>query len=214
MERTHIIWDWNGTLFDDAVVCWEICKTVSLEYQGRAPSFDEFRKMFTIPVDTFWYSLLGRHITPSEMQDIGERFHSYYLERRSECSMHEGAQEVLVELSRGGVSHSILSSAPQALLDSIVNICGIRSSFLLVQGHPGAGGSSKIPLGREHMKQLQLDPKNTILIGDTVHDHELANALGVGSLLFSRGSQCPSKLKATSAPVIESLRELLEIKIL
>lgn len=210
-KKTHVIWDWNGTLFNDAVVCWEICQELVQESACEPPSFETFRKIFSIPVDIFWYQLLGQDTSAEQMKELGERFHARYISRRNECSLHDGALQVLQELAKRGVTHSILSSHPQPLLDAIVDICEIRPFFNTIQGHPGAGGSSKIPLGKEHLLKLPNKPEEIVLIGDTVHDNELARALGVSSLLFAHGTQCPTRLEETKAPILYHLREMLAL---
>ena len=50
------------------------------------------------------------------------------------------------------------------------------------------------------------------MVGDSVHDFEVASALGVRSVLYSRGHQPRETLEATGAVVIDSLRELLNLE--
>jgi phosphoglycolate phosphatase len=212
MERIrHVIWDWNGTLFDDAQLCWEICREMVSAQGGGPLSFEDFRERFCIPVEQFWHSLMQRRIPREEFLEIGETFHKIYLGRRKECSLHESAESVLKLLADRGVTHSILSSHPQAYLESGVEFCGVGHYFELLTGHPAEGGSSKVPLGETHLKKLRFMKDEIALIGDTVHDYELAQVLGVPAVLFSGGAQAVSRLRATSAPIIDHLSELLEL---
>ena len=49
------------------------------------------------------------------------------------------------------------------------------------------------------------------MVGDTDHDLEVANALGIRCVLFSGGHQPREKLAAAGAPVIDDLRSLLDM---
>ena len=49
------------------------------------------------------------------------------------------------------------------------------------------------------------------MIGDSVHDFEVAQALGVGCVLQSSGHQPPETLCRTGAPVVAGLREAAEL---
>ena len=49
------------------------------------------------------------------------------------------------------------------------------------------------------------------MIGDSVHDFEVAQALGVGCVLQSSGHQPPETLCQTGASVVAGLREAAEL---
>ena len=50
-------------------------------------------------------------------------------------------------------------------------------------------------------------PASTVVIGDTVDDHEAAVANGTRSVLVTTGSTSRSQLEATGAPVVDTMRE-------
>ena len=59
----HIVWDWNGTLFDDLDV---VVRSVNhgLEGFGAIPiDLDGYRSHYTRPVKLFYDRLIGREIT-------------------------------------------------------------------------------------------------------------------------------------------------------
>ena len=56
-----------------------------------------------------------------------------------------------------------------------------------------------------------MDPKETVLIGDTNHDHEVADLIGAGCILIDSGNQSGMVLEKCGVPIIHSLRELLSI---
>ena len=49
---------------------------------------------------------------------------------------------------------------------------------------------------------------DTLLIGDSLHDHEVAEALGVRCLLISQGHQSHARLAQCGAPVLHCLSDL------
>ena len=52
------------------------------------------------------------------------------------------------------------------------------------------------------------DPGEVLLVGDTIHDHELAEAAGCRCVLFAGGHQTAQRLRATGRPVIDGLEEV------
>ncbi|MGW4698254.1 HAD family hydrolase, partial [Kitasatospora cineracea] len=58
--RTHIVWDWNGTLLSDmaAVVA---ASNAAFETVGIAPmTLEEYRAQYEIPIPRFYERLMGR----------------------------------------------------------------------------------------------------------------------------------------------------------
>ena len=56
-----------------------------------------------------------------------------------------------------------------------------------------------------------MDPACAVMVGDSVHDWEVARAMGTGCVLYSGGHQAREALVATGAPVIDDLLELPDL---
>ena len=50
-----------------------------------------------------------------------------------------------------------------------------------------------------------VDQKDTIMIGDTEHDKEVADALGIDLILVDHGHQCPTRLRPLHHKVLNVL---------
>ena len=66
-------------------------------------------------------------------------------------------------------------------------------------------------LGLRYLQESGFDPARAVMIGDSTHDFEVAQALGVGCVLQSAGHQPPEVLLATGAPVVPGLREAVPL---
>jgi len=73
--------------------------------------------------------------------------------------------------------------------------------------NPWAEG--KIEVGRRFMERTACRPGETLLIGDTAHDFEVAGALGIQCVLLTCGHHPRAKLEPTGAPVLGSPMEAL-----
>ena len=74
----HIVWDWNGTLFDDLEV---VVASVNqgLATFGAAPiDLDAYRSHYTRPVKLFYDKLLARELTDDEWNEVDRTFHDSY----------------------------------------------------------------------------------------------------------------------------------------
>jgi phosphoglycolate phosphatase len=58
------------------------------------------------------------------------------------------------------------------------------------------------------MSKLNYNKDEILFIGDTVHDFEVAEELGIKSILFSKGHQSETTLRSTGVPVINEITEI------
>src|SRR4030042_2603759 len=74
----HVVWDWNGTLFDDLEIV-VASGNVSLRAIGAPPiEVETYRAVYQRPLYRFYENLLGRSVRPEEMASIDNDFHAAY----------------------------------------------------------------------------------------------------------------------------------------
>jgi phosphoglycolate phosphatase len=207
----HIIWDWNGTLLNDTLLCVEVLNGL-LTRRNRAPiSVENYRQNFGFPVLHF-YEYLGFNTDADSFDKVSREFIGDYEARWfDECTLHPDTAEVLTDLTGQGMTHSVLSAAKQAALELGINHYGIRDHFTGLVGADNIYAQGKIEQGRRWIKQLQWSPAEVVLVGDTLHDFEVAQAIGTDCILMAHGHHTPERLAETAAPVVHSLRELMKM---
>jgi len=211
MQYKHAIWDWNGTLLNDTWLCVEVLNGL-LARRGRRPITEsDYRANFGFPVIRF-YEYLGFDTDVDSFDRVSQEFIGDYEARWfEECILHPDAQTVLKSMSDLGLSHSVLSAAKQEALDAGIVHYGIRDHFLGLAGTDNIYAEGKIGRGREWMEQLPWAPEEVVMIGDTLHDLEVAEAIGSDCILVAHGHHSPERLTATGKPVVHSLRELVDL---
>lgn len=205
----HVIWDWNGTLLDDTWLCVEVLNGL-LARRGREPiSRQDYRENFGFPVIHF-YEFLGFDTDSDSFEKVSYEFIGDYEARwLNECSLHPDAKEVLAAIAEKGLTHSVLSAAKQEALETGISHFGIQGHFSALCGIDNIFAHGKVERGRQWMEQLHWDPHEVVLIGDTLHDFEVADALGTECILMGHGHHTPERLAATGKTVAHSLMELV-----
>ena len=87
----------------------------------------------------------------------------------------------------------------------------IRPHFIELIGVGDHHARGKMEEGREWVTRLDCAPDAVLMIGDTVHDFEVAQAIGVDCVLLARGHQPLVKLATCDAPIFDSLSNALAI---
>ena len=204
----HVIWDWNGTLLDDAWLCRAVMN--DLLKKRNLPEIDEQQYMdaFGFPVIDY-YRRVGFDFSKESWEEAGSEFIAGYAARRGECVLHSEVRRVLAALHHAGVEQSVLSAYQHDTLVEIVTEHQLMDFFEHVLGIEDHYATGKVEQGLRLIESLRIDPKRVVLVGDTDHDHEVASAMGVGCILVPRGNQSKEKLEGRGVPVIGSLEELL-----
>jgi phosphoglycolate phosphatase len=203
----HIIWDWNGTLLDDLDYCIEIINGM-LRRRGLPPvDRSRYHQVFDFPVRDY-YVRVGFDLTVETFEEISIEFISAYDARRLECKLHSRAADTLAAIQRAGISQSILSAYRHETLVEIVAHFGLAGRFVRLNGLGDIYARSKVDLGRAWVEELGLPRRQILLVGDTLHDLEVARELGLDCILVAAGHHPAARLRARHDRVIETLAEL------
>ena len=210
MEK-RLIWDWNGTLLDDVPAAVNALNRMLVKRGASPISIAHYRSHFGFPVRPF-YAELGVDLDRWNWDEICEDFHSYIAEEPQ--SIREDAV-VSLQLAKGhGFSQCVLSALRQDLLERSLEKNGLMGFFDLVYGVDNLDGASKLQRGHELVAALGAGVENAIMIGDTLHDAEVAKALGVDCVLVSCGHQKPERLAVAGVPVVPSLVDAVKHAVL
>ncbi len=200
----HIIWDWNGTLLDDAWLCVDIMNSILNDHGLPGMSLGHYKSIFEFPVISY-YEKLGFDFMKTSFDKIGTQFiHTYEL-RRNECKLHENVQDSLKMIAELGISQSVLSASKQSYLKRALSDNKISGYFSSVTGLDNHNAFGKEEIARQWMKGSGVRPVEIILVGDTLHDFNVAKAINVESVLVAQGHQTKEKLLESGAKVVDSL---------
>ncbi|MER8185415.1 HAD family hydrolase [Kitasatospora sp. NPDC094015] len=211
--RTHIVWDWNGTLFHDMDAVLG-ASNAAFATIGIAPlSLEQYREMYEIPIPVFYRRLLGRDPSQAEWEELDDVFHLRYAELSPACGLTTGVPELLSDWRAAGRSQSLLSMYEHERLVPVVTRFGLVGEFLRVDGRTGASGGRKAAHLARHLTALgaEVEPGRTVLIGDAVDDAQAALASGLHAVLYTGGSHTRAKLEVAGVPVVDSLAEAVEL---
>ena len=214
---TYILWDWNGTLLDD--IDAEVASlNAMLVKRGHAPVTKEFfRENFSFPARRF-YQLVGMDVPDDQWDALAQEYHDTY--HAQEYGLNRDAIAALELVKAKGAGQSVISALHQQYLDQETRRFGVAGYMDHIYGVDNLGGGSKLSRARELMKSLdRAEPRGVarrtmaaefVLIGDSIHDKEVAEALGVRCVLFSGGSHSRARLLPL-APVGDTLEECVEL---
>ena len=205
----YIIWDWNGTLVNDA---WLFVELMNEELSIRnlpLISISDYREKFTFPVKTY-YENLGFDFTKEDFKTVGLNFIQNF-KRNREPHLYQNSQHILKKLSSANIGQSIVSAQENQLLNDTVKFYQLNKLFDYVAGIDHYYADNKIKLAQSIREKIKHNDNEIVFIGDTVHDYEVAQALNVNCILFTNGHYSKQRLLRCKCMMLDNHLDLLSV---
>ena len=204
-----MIWDWNGTLFNDVEWCIKVMNSMLSERDlHQISGVSEYHNMFDFPVINY-YKNVGFDFLKEPFEDLAREFiDRYHSGKTGNCKLNDESEFVLESIRKKQITQIILSASEIGNLLSQMSEFDISHYFDEILGISDIYAGSKIDLGLEYIAGSGV--KNGVLIGDTEHDFEVANALGIDCLLVTTGHQSRERLLTCGVPVLDDFRQIIE----
>ncbi|MEA2041615.1 MAG: HAD family hydrolase [Bacteroidota bacterium] len=203
----HIIWDYNGTLLDDVRYCVDIMNEMLRIRHLPELTLARYREIFDFPVKNY-YQAAGIDFEKESFEQAGTEFIEKYNAGVAGLHLIPGTKQVLSELRKAGYRQYILSARKEADLLQELRQFGIEQYFDKVAGLTNHYASGKVQRAEGLLKEIGEIPDRTVLIGDTVHDCEVAQAIGADSILITTGHQNANRLSKCNVPVAKTFDDL------
>ena len=201
----QVLWDWNGTLLDDLTYAIGVRnRTFPAFGLPRIGSVAEYHRQFTFPVRRY-YERAG--VTDETFVAVAHAWMAEYVRGFGTVPLHVDAAEALARFAAAGVRQAVLSATRRDMLESQIARFPIRAYFTDVLGLSDIYARSKEAVGLDYLARCGVPAASTLMIGDTLHDAEVARAMGTGCVLVARGHQSRETLLTAGVPVMDTLLE-------
>jgi len=206
--KNTIFWDFNGTLLDDMQVCIDCMNIMLKERDLPALDLRRYRDIFTFPVRDYYLSL-GFDFQKEPFEIPAHQFIDLYRENMHRAPLQKDAIEILDYFDKRQFHQVILSAMEQEFLVDTLKSKSILEYFERVAGITNHLGEGKLEIAKELIAFLGRKPEEICMIGDTVHDYEVAQRSGIACIIIANGHQSFERLKSLDCLVIEDMKDLI-----
>ncbi len=207
IKYKHILWDWNGTLFDDVDASIASINVSLKNYNLPLLDRERYFDIFCFPVEKY-YERLGFDLEKTNYQQLAQEFiDNYLIESSKSASMQPYAIEVLKHINKLKIEQSILSASEKQILVDKLDFYSIAKYFADIIALDNIYAESKLQIGMEWIKERN-NKEEIVLVGDSPHDYEVAKEMGIDCILFAGGHGCRKDLIMKDATIIDTLCQL------
>lgn len=205
----QILWDWNGTLLDDLLYGLDVRNRIFPAFGlSAADSVEDYHAQFTFPI-RIYYERAG--VTDENFVAVAHAWMDEYVRGFSTVPLHTDALETLRRFADAGLRQVMLSATKRDMLLEQIAQFDIQHYFYQVLGLGDIYAGSKEEIGRQYLQNCGVAPEETLMIGDTLHDADVARAIGAKCVLVARGHQSRGTLLTAGVPVLDTLAAAAEI---
>jgi phosphoglycolate phosphatase len=201
----NIIFDWSGVIKDSVNGQFWLVNKILQKFEVGKLSYEEFKDNWEQPYMRFYNKYIP-NISHDEQ-------HKVYMELTNDKSYpaaldYPGIISLILELKRKKKFLAVLSSdSPNTILPEIKKF-GLENIFddMIIHIHDKTEGMKKI------IQNNNLISNETVIIGDSNHEIEIAKAVGAKSIAVTWGFCSEKRLVATGPDyLVHNIKELEEV---
>lgn len=205
-----IIWDWNGTLLDDLQLSVDSVNILLQERKLPPLSVDRYKDIFCFPVVDY-YKKAGFDFENEPFEIPARQYVKLYYGNVDKTRLSRNAIDTLSFIKENGFRQIILSAMEQNNLKKMTESAGISHYFDGIFGIKDNYAREKVSLGKDVIKELELNPSECLMVGDTLHDAEVAEQCGFDCILYSGGHVSRQRLESKKFRIIDNLIDLTHL---
>ncbi len=212
MKYKHIIWDYNGTILDDAQLVLDVLNFMLEERSIQPCTMERYREIFDFPVIEC-YRLAGFDFEIYPFEELADEFTRMYEANFDTCTLRDGVAETIKFLHNEGYEQSILTAGREKNIIREIKAFGLSKYISELTGLHNNKAESKVFLAEKHLDKIKVNANDILFIGDTTHDNLVAEEIGCDCVLLAGGHQSVERLKAVNGRVAgkpEEIRKYLK----
>ena len=188
-----LVFDWDGTLMDSAAAIVASIQASARDLGLPVPGDDAARHVIGLGLkDALTYAV--PQLAPENYGRMVERYRHHYLSRDAELTSFAGAEALLRDLADAGFQLAVATGKSRAGLDRVLGATGLAGLFVSSRCADECFSKPHPAMLLELMDELGVARAQTLMIGDTTHDLQMAINAGVAGLGVTYGAHPKSQL--------------------
>lgn len=203
----YIFFDFNGTLVDDLDVCINLLNNMLVSKNHDIVTKKKYLDIFTFPVIEY-YKKAGFEFPKDNFDELASYFIEEYKLKSRNLKLFDDVESTLLKLKIQGKKLIILSASELTMLKWQLKHYGIIDYFDEILGSNNIYARGKSEIGLKYMEENNIDKSKCVFIGDTLHDEEVADKMGINCILVKRGHQSENVLKKGHSTIMPNLKDI------
>ena len=182
-----VVFDWDGTLFDSTALIAGCIQAACADLGVLVPSDADARYVIGLGLhDALRHAAPA--LAPADYPALGARYRHHYFARQHELVLFDGVLDLLHALKRRGHRLAVATGKSRRGLDEALAGVQLRGMFDATRTADETASKPHPRMLLELIDELGTTAGQTLMIGDTTHDLQLAANAGAASVAVSYGA--------------------------
>ncbi|WP_429216357.1 HAD-IA family hydrolase [Aeromonas veronii] len=183
------IFDWDGTLMDSVGRIVACVQGAARDCELAVPAPTQIRQIIGLSLDVTMSRLFplssgsgsgsGSAFDERQIAALIDRYRHHYLHDATPSPLFSGAGELLHDWRSRGLQLAIATGKSRRGLDRVLDETGLRPLFVTSRGADEARSKPDPLMLEQILDELGLSPRQAVMIGDSVHDMAMAEAIAM-----------------------------------
>ncbi|MFQ1983884.1 HAD-IA family hydrolase [Aeromonas veronii] len=183
------IFDWDGTLMDSVGRIVACVQGAARDCELAVPAPAQIRQIIGLSLDVAMPRLFplssgsgsgsGSAFDERQIAALIDRYRHHYLHDATPSPLFSGAGELLHDWQSRGLQLAVATGKSRRGLDRVLDETGLRPLFVASRGADEARSKPDPLMLEQILDELELSPRQAVMIGDSVHDMAMAEAIAM-----------------------------------
>lgn len=203
-----IVFDWDGTVMDSTGLIAECIQIVAREYELPVPDVERAKSIIGLGIQDSVFTLFPG-ISEAEATQFALRYRFHFVARDHEAPLYAGIPALLTDLAAPERFLAVATGKPRRGLERAFDATGLRGHFHYSRCADEGFAKPHPDMLHKLMVFTGVSADETLMIGDTTHDLQLASNAGTDALAVSYGAH-PREVLATAPrlAIVDTVEEL------
>lgn len=215
-QKRLVIFDWDGTLFDSTgVIAYslqEACKIMRLS----VPTVKQAKNVIGLGFQEAIEELVGP-LDAAQFTDFMAAYRRHYFTNEARVTLFDGSLDVLQALKEQQKLLAVATGKSRAGLNRVLLAGDLKHFFDATRTADETTSKPHPHMLFELLEELDVEPHEAVMIGDTTYDIDMAHAAGMASVAVQYGAHDLKTLEKAKpsvvVPDVMSLAQVLGIQI-
>lgn len=182
-----IVFDWDGTLMDSAAHIVSCLQMAIAELKLANKTDDELKNIIGLGLREALYALYPQ-ANNEELSALTTRYREHFFDQEHEpCELFSGARELIEELHGKDYFLAVATGKGRNGLDKVLNETGLGQFFPVTRCADESYSKPHPQMLLDIMECYDVKASETIMVGDTEYDLQMANNAAAHSVAVTYG---------------------------
>ena len=194
MRFKLIVFDWDGTLMDSEARIVACIQAAFRDVGEPPPTREQARNIIGLGLIEAM-AVLWPEAEIAERQQVVDRYRFHFLGGdRAPSELFQGAREIVESLSERGYLLAVATGKSRRGLDESLTSTELAHAFHATRCADETFSKPHPEMLLQIMDELGVSASDTLMVGDTEYDLEMARNAGTGALAVCYGAHEPERL--------------------